>query len=168
MATKNDNVSNITDNNVIDIDLSVTRKKRIRINGDDSKILELNTSDVGIVKRLREGLPELDNLNKTAYENISNTDDELDITSESAKIVTDALSEIDEKMRWYLDYIFDAPVSEVCAPHGTMYDPFNGEFRYQHILSSLAKLYENNFELEYKKMNRNVQKHTSKYTKGKV
>lgn len=168
MATK-DNVSNINAaNDVVDIDLSVTRKKRFRIDKDDSRILELNTSDIGVVKRLRDGLPELDSLNDSAYKTISDSEDELDISSDAAGAVTDALHAIDEKMRWYLDYIFDAPVSEMCAPSGTMYDPFDGQFRYQHILATLSKLYENNFELEYKKMAKNVQKHTGKYTQRKA
>ena len=35
-----------------DIDLSAIKKKRFRINGDSSKILELNTSDLSISSRL--------------------------------------------------------------------------------------------------------------------
>ena len=43
----------------IDVDLSVTKKKKIRINGDNNKIIELNTSDLNILERLSKQYPVL-------------------------------------------------------------------------------------------------------------
>lgn len=146
-----------------DIDLSPIRKKRFRIDGDNAKILELDVSDLNIFDRLRKVYPKLDALAVEAS-NKFDFDEEGSVEDQLSKFA-DALADIDNQMREHLDYLFDAPVSAVCAPNGTMYDLFNGQFRYQHIVEVLAKLYENNFSSEVQKMQKNVKKHTSKYIK---
>lgn len=163
--------SNI-DNNIIDIDLGQTSKKRFRINGDDSRILELNTSDIGILSRLNAIYPKLVDLSREAVEklpdSVSSDEDSEDseaIELENIKIASEVLHEIDTKMRSYVDELFDSNVSEVCVPEGTMYDPFCGKYRFEHIIETLAALYETNLTNEFKKMRTNVEKHTSKYTK---
>ena len=37
-------------------------------------------------------------------------------------------------MRELIDFIFQANVSSVCADDGTMADPLNGQFRFEHII----------------------------------
>lgn len=149
-----------------DIDLSAIKKKRFRINGDPNKILELNTSDLSISSRL-----------STAYEKLTKYMDEVgtvladipeesdEITEEQESLVETKLADIDAKMKEALDYIFDAPVSAVCADGGSMYDPFNGMFRYEHIIDTLSKLYETNLNREFSLMRKKVSAKTSKYTK---
>lgn len=152
-------------NNVIDIDLSVTRKQRFRINEDDSRILELNISDMNIVVRLRDSYPKLNDLAVevgTLYEDDDNEDD----ISEIVKF-GNQLESIDNKMRELVDYIFDSNVSEICAPDGSMYDVFNGQFRFEIIIEKLIGLYEENIGAEYKKLSIRIQKHTDKYVKKK-
>lgn len=165
-------MSLVNDENVVDmdLDLSATRKKRLRINGDNTKIVELNTSDVNILSRLSDAYPKLDKLDEKAKE-ISleadkfNPDDEIDI--EEMKSFSSKLKEIDNDMRAIVDEVFDSNVSEVCAPDGSMFDPFNGMPRYSHIITALLNAYEQNISEEAKKLNKNVQKHTRKYTKKK-
>lgn len=142
--------------NVVDIDLSVTRKKRFRIDGDDSRILELNTSDMNILLRLDEVESRLQSLADSVTFDAEDT--------ENAEANVKKLLNTDKEMRDLMDYLFDSKVSEICAPSGTMYDPFNGKYRFEHIIETLFALYEDNIDAEYKKMNRNVQKHTAKYT----
>lgn len=142
--------------NVVDIDLSVTRKKRFRIDGDDSRILELNTSDMNILLRLDEVEARLQSLADSVTFDAEDT--------ENAEANVKKLLNTDKEMRDLMDYLFDSKVSEICAPSGTMYDPFNGKYRFEHIIETLFALYEDNIEAEYKKMNKNVQKHTAKYT----
>ena len=149
-----------------DIDLSAIKKKRFRINGDSSKILELNTSDLSISSRL-----------SAAYERLTKYMDEVgkllaelpgeseELTDEQENLVEKQLQDIDAKMRKEMDYIFDAPVSAVCADSGSMYDPFEGQFRFEHIIEALARLYETNLDREFSKMKRRVADRTSKYTK---
>lgn len=154
---------------VVNIDLSSVRKKRFSINGDPNKILELNTSDLNIITRLNEAYPKLTKLAEKASKKLS----EVETTSEeesifedgSAEKLSNALKEIDSDMREAVDFIFDANVSEVCADDGSMYDPFNGQFRYEHIIDVLSGLYEQNLTKEMKKMTARVKKHTSKYIK---
>lgn len=157
-----------TQQDVTDISLSVVRKKRFRIDGDDSRILELNTSDLNILARLKETYPKLVALAEDAFKNlpeVDSTSEDYDFTTDeaTATLVT-ALAEADKKMRELIDYIFDSNVSELCAPSGSMYDPINGAFRFEHIINTLSALYEADISTEMGKVSRRVKKHTSKYT----
>ena len=151
------------------IDLEVTKKKKFRINGDADKVLELNISDMNIVTRLKTILPKLQDLQKEANEKIDavaitpDSDDDL----EAITGLADALVDIDTKMRNLIDELFDSNVSELCAPDGSMYDPFAGEFRYEHIISVIGDLYATNISEEFDKMSKRISKRTAKYTKKK-
>lgn len=148
---------------IIDVDLSPIKKKRFRINGDNSKILELNVSDTGILERILTVEPQLRKLGEEAT---TFTDDELEDNSEEAlEKFSKKLSSIDDKMRSLIDDLFRAPVSAVCADDGTMYDVFDGEFRFERIISAVIGLYEANISSEYKKLHNRMKKHTSKYVK---
>ena len=153
-------VANETD--VIDIDLSPIKKQSFRINGDNDKMLELNTSDMNIVVRLNKIYPKLKKLADEAVE-LSKTD--MDNTEEGLNEFATKLESIDDKMSKLVDELFDANVSAVCKDGGSMYDPFNGTFRYEHIIGTLAGLYTNNFSKEFDLMKQRVNKHTSKYFK---
>lgn len=152
-----------TTNDIIDVNIDGVKLQRFRINGDDNKILELNTTDMGIVSRLNEAYKKLDKLaNQASDFKDSDIDDN---SPEALDKLAKKLSDIDKQMRELVDYIFDANVSEVCCDRGTMYDPKNGMFRYEHIIGALAPLYENNFNKEFNAMKQRMKKHTAKYTK---
>lgn len=144
--------------NIIDIDLSVTRKKRFRIDGDDNRIIEINTSDMTILNRLDEADKRLRELAEYANFELTGDDDK-------DKDVVKELLSTDKQMREIIDYLFDSPVADICAPDGSMYDPFEGKYRFEHIMETLFTQYENNISEEIKKMRKNVKKHTDKYTK---
>ncbi len=148
-----------------DIDLSVTRKKRFRIDGDNNRYLELNTSDMSIITRLDNLYPKLQKLSQDAA--VKQLDKEETDEDKTISKISQALTKIDAQMRQILDEIFDSNVSEVCAPAGSMFDPFNGTFRFEHIIDVLTKLYENNLNAEYKQMAARMKKRTAKYTKGR-
>lgn len=154
---------------VIDIDLSAIQKKRFRINGDNSKILELNVSDLSIVNRLNDTYVKLDKLTKNAQSIAAEPIDTSASEEDQLKAVAEfgvQLKSIDTEMRDLLDNLFNAPVSEVCAPDGSMYDVFGGQFRYEHILDVLSKLYSNNFNEEFKRAKQRIAQKTQKYTKS--
>lgn len=155
----------------VDINLSETQRVRFRIDGDNDRILELNISDMGIVTRLRDGYPKLDKLTQkiASLDNIEEIDEDADepTTMKVVNKMGTAIEEIDKEMRDIMDGIFDANVSEVCAPDGTMYDLFNGKYRYEIILERLLPLYNENMDKEYKAISKRIQKHTDKYTKRK-
>ena len=159
---------NLVQDDIQDISLDVIRKKKFRIDGDNDRILELNTSDLMVLNRIEDSYPRLVKLgNKASHlqvsEQIKSEDGTID---ESIKIkdISQTLREIDSEMRDIIDYIFDADVSAKCVPHGSMFDPFNGELTYEHVMDTIAKLYETNLDKEFEAMKKRVQKHTSKYT----
>lgn len=145
------------------IDLSVTRKKRFRVNGDNNLALELNTSDVNTIVRLRDDYPKLTKMAEKAI----TLEDKVEGESQEDEInrVADTIKSIDEDMRKLVDHIFDSNVSEICARDGSMYDLFNGKFRFEHIIETLAKLYGDNMTDEFKAVKMRIQKHTKKYTR---
>lgn len=153
---------------VTDISLSIVRKKRFRIDGDDSRIIELNTSDLNILARLKEAYPKLVALAEGAFKNLPEVDGTAEdynfATDEATATLVTTLTEADKKMRELIDYIFDSNVSELCAPSGSMYDPINGAFRFEHIISTLSALYEADISSEMGTIARRVKKHTDKYT----
>ena len=153
---------------VTDISLSAVRKKRFRIDGDDSRIIELNTSDLNILARLKEAYPKLVALAEGAFKNLPEVDGTAEdynfATDEATATLVTTLTEADKKMRELIDYIFDSNVSELCAPSGSMYDPINGAFRFEHIISTLSALYEADISSEMGTIARRVKKHTDKYT----
>ena len=164
-------MSIIDEKQPVDINLSETQRARFRIDGDNDRILELNISDMGIVTRLRDGYPKLDKLTQkiASMDDASELSDDEDEKNIRKAVTTmgSAIEEIDNEMRDIMDSIFDAKVSEVCAPEGTMYDLFNGKYRYEIILEKLLPLYNENMDKEYEAISKRVQKHTSKYTKRK-
>jgi len=158
-----------TVNNVIDLDLGVIRKKKFRLDHDDSRILELNTSDMNIIQRISETYPKLTALQEKAGKIMEGIDpaekEDPDAVLKDASVISARLKDVDAEMRELLDYMFDSNVSEVTAPDGSMYDPFNGSFRFEHIISVLMKQYEDNLQSEFTKMEKQLKKHTDKYTR---
>ncbi len=139
--------------NIVDISLDGIQRTKFRINGDPNSIIELNVTDLGIIDRLEKGVKQLtDKMNELT-----------DLSSDDEGL-TGKLQKIDGAMREIIDYIFDSPVSAVCARYGTMYDPKDGKFRYEIIIDGLTKLYKDNINEEYKKIQSRIKKHTSKYT----
>lgn len=162
-----------TINNDIDvIDLSVLRRKRFRIDlgdGDTSRILELNVTDMGVIKRLSDGYSKLVELDARTTElgsiSASVKDDEDDATMhERFKAFSDKLTKIDHEMRSIIDTIFDSNVCEVCCPSGSLYDPVNGRMRYEYIIDALMQLYSDSISEEMKKTTSRIKSHTAKYT----
>ena len=150
-----------TNEQVIDIQLAGPKRK-FRINGDNSKMIELNVSDVNIVVRLKEVYKKLDGLAKRASSLL--VDKEGASTEEELTTVSDALTTLDNEMRELVNYLFDTDVCSVCASDMNMYSMVNGEFWFEHLISQLSGLYENNFKTEFNKMNARIHKHTDKYT----
>lgn len=150
---------------VLNLDFSPIRKKRITINGDENRILELNTSDLNIVVRAKEAYPKLLELANRA-EKVSNTES-TDSDTDMFDIWATEWGKIDSEMRGLLDYIFDSNVSEMCAPFGSMYDPINGKFRFEWIVDILSELYEKELQAEFQKTTKRIEKHTAKYVKKK-
>lgn len=163
--TSEEKVVDMPQDDVVDLNISAIKKKRFRINGDSNKILELNTSDLSIASRLSKSYERLTKCMDEVGKILSDIPDEGAVPEEVEDTITEQLKKVDDKMRKEIDFIFDAPVSKVCADGGSMYDPFEGMFRFEHIIDALTKLYENNLNSEFNKMKKRVSAKTSKYTK---
>ena len=148
-----------SNSNIIDIKIGGIQRKRYRINGDDSKIIELNPSDFNITVRLNEAYPKLAKCESRIVELNASGDNEDNLES-----FAKTLSELDNEMRELIDYIFDSQVSDICCDGGSMYDLIDGYMRYEIIVDNLVKLYEDNISKESKKIQKRIKSHTSKYT----
>lgn len=147
-----------------DIDLSVLRKKRFRIDGDNNRFVELNVSDMGIVSRLTEAYPKLEKLREKAIKMSANASDE---DFDEVQLGKD-IKALDKEMRDIIDSIFNSNISEVCVPDGTMFDPIFGKCAYEHVIGVLVDLYDKNISEEAKKIGKpTVSKRTKTYTKRK-
>lgn len=145
------------------IDLSEFKKKKFTINGDIDKIIELDPSDLNIITRLQNEYPKLQAMAKKMDGiNIEGLDEETTINK-----VGSTLKEIDMAMRKCVDTIFDYPVSDVCVPTASMYDPINGKFRFEILIDKLSVLYNANLSAEIKKIESRVNSRTNKYTRKK-
>lgn len=152
-------------NEIIDLDLSITKKKKFRFDKDDERIVEINTSDMNLMQRVSEAYPKLQELQNKASKLTEGLDLETDGAIDGIATMAERLSAVDAEMREMLDFMFDAPVSKAAAPSGSMYDPFNGSFRYEHIIALVMKQYEDNLQSEFSKMEKQLKKHTDKYTR---
>lgn len=150
------------EDNIKDINLDFGAKQKFRINNDSSRILELDTSDLSVLVRLQEYYPKLQELEQ---EVVDLTKEDIGDDDSAAIKMGKGLARVDKRMREYIDKIFDANVSQTCAPSGSMYDPINGQLRYEHIISLISGLYEKNLAQETKKLKARISKHTDKYTK---
>lgn len=150
----------------IDLNLSPIRRRKIRIDGDQNRILELDTTDIGIVNRLAEFYPKLEELQKQFSSINVDFNEDGDITDDSFAEMGKAVAEIDKQMRKCMDEIFQSNVSEMCAPTGNMFDPINGSFRFEYIIDALSNLYGEEISKNLEKRKETISKHTAKY-KGK-
>lgn len=153
------------DNDIIDIDLSEIKKQRYRIDGDNNRILELNVQDMNMPSRFFETQKELEKITADWAEKISSWGDDLD--DEINQQIADDIKNLDKELRAKLDYIFDTNISEITAPHGSMFDFIHGMFRFEYILDTISKLYNDTIANETKLMLNNMAKYTSKYQKKK-
>ena len=148
--------------NVIDLSIPDVQKTRFRINGDNNKILELNTADPNILSRLNKGYKDLIKLT----EKLSSLEYEGDGEEANVKLA-ESLEDMDNQMKERLDYIFDANVGEVLAGNASMYSIKDGKFRFfETVIETLGNLYEEGFNKEFEAMRKRVNKHTAKYTKN--
>lgn len=145
----------------MDLDLSATRKKRIRIDGDDNRIIEINTSDMNIIQRLDTLSDRMNKLSDKFIDlKFGNTPEGEEPSMTDTK---EAIRMIDRELRDIIDELFQSKVADICAPDGTMWDMFNGSFRYEIVLEKLLSLYADNIQAETKKTMDRLHKYTNKY-----
>lgn len=160
------------ENEFVDLDLSVTKKRKIRFDGDNDRVVEVDIADMGILSRIKEIYPKLEELQeKSAHlmDDLELEEDEMSVedTLSSISKMSVRLDEIDLEMRNLIDELFKAPVSKAAVPSGTMYDMHDGSFTFAHVIATVMSRYTDNITKEYKRLDNQIQSHTAKYTKGK-
>ena len=146
-------------NNVINLDLSPIARTNVWVDGDCTKVLRLNLTDIGIMGRLQDSYPKLDALTAEVQKLAASAD------ASDSDVVT-AFRTIDKQMRDIVDFIFDFPVSEIVCDGGSMYDPVGGQLRFEYVIDRISKLYETSLNEEFKRMQAKMNTHTAKYTKS--
>ena len=103
--------------NAISLDLSETARRNIWINGDCTKVIKLNLTDLGIIARAKDAKDKLDDLQAEANKlaSVEVPKDIENLTEEDEKKIDEAIEQfrlIDKKMKDLVDGIFDYPVSD--------------------------------------------------------
>ena len=150
---------------VINLDLSSTKGTVIQVNDNPDAKFTLNLSDFGIYDRLTSGLSQLYDLFVDLKNKMGEVAETEDDTDENASKFIDTMKDMDARMRNIVDYIFSAPVSDVCAPDGYMFDLFEGQLRFEYIINAITKLYENNINEEFYKVKSRINDKLPDYVK---
>ena len=95
--------------------------KRLVINGDENRIIVVNPTDVGIVARYKEKLPEIE---KLSAEN-GNSEEIPDI--------------LDKKVREFVDYIIGSPVSETVFGKTNCLSMAGGQTIFENFLTGIPR-----------------------------
>lgn len=140
------------------LNFGLPKRKRFTIDGDESRIVELDTGDTGIVARWN-GVQEYLVQAAQELEELSG----LEPNEEQALIASKRFQEIDTGAREKLNYLFDSDVCTPIAGNGALIRLVNGEPLFMLIVETLAPLYEADIKLEYEKSRKRIEKHTVKY-----
>ena len=163
-----------TNEQILNLDLSSTAKKKVVVNGNENDAFYINTSDFGIYGRLQDGVKKLYDLLITMRERLKDVSESEDVDENNEEQtdafdtkLTNVMKDTDAEMRSIVDGIFNAPVSDICAPDGYMFDMFEGQLRFEYIISAITKLYENNINAEFYKIKSRINSKLPSYAKKK-
>lgn len=154
---------------IIDVEFKEIKKQRYRFNGDNNKILEINTRDLGISYRLKPAYEKLNALMEEVSKVFDNVPDEGEenLSPDKEDEIVTALKKLNDSMCEQLDYLFNADITRIFGDDGSMYDPIGGVFRYEHIIEKLAGFYETDLDKEFFNLKQRVEGRAEKYTKVK-
>jgi len=150
--------------NYTDIQLDIGSKEQFRINGDDSRIIELDVRDLGILTRLQESYPRLEELGIKGFEADDATGE---IDDETFNNMVTALNSINKEMCDIINYVFDSDIAETCSNGKPLYSMRSGQFIFEIILDALFGLYSENIQVEFNQMSERMRARTQKYTGNK-
>lgn len=151
------------------IELNVSTKKEYTINGNPDLVIKLNPNDIGIIARIDEAVPMINEL-EDKYRGLftAPVEDEngnpIQPDDETLSKFSKGFKEIDAGIRDAINFLFDYDVCSVCARDGSMFDPQDGEYRYSVIITTLISLYEDTITVETNKVLDKMKKRVEKYT----
>ncbi len=121
--------------------------KEYTINNDTSRVIRINPSDIGIIKRLQAAQERIDNL-KEVYSNVEST--------------VEALAECDKELKSIIDDVFGSPVSDVVFGSANCLSPAGGACLYENFLNAVLPEIEKNVKAEQKASEERIRKYTDK------
>ena len=117
--------------------------KRLAINGDENRVIVVNPTDVGIVARYREKLPEIEKLSAE---------------TENSEEIPDIL---DKKVREFVDYIIGSPVSETVFGKTNCISMAGGQTIFENFLTAYMEYMKPEIKAEYERSKKRVEKYTA-------
>lgn len=145
------------------IQLNVRTTQEFTINNDPNKKVNLNVGDIGIISRIGDIIPKINDLEKSYIELIVKEDD---LDNEDALIsFGKQIDDIDTQLRECVDHIFNTNVSSIVLPkeEGLMINTNEGEYNFAIIIMGLLNLYEDTIKSETDQLVANMKKRTEKY-----
>lgn len=131
-------------------------RKRLAINGDESRIITVNPTDISIVSRYSETVPKLEELVKK-YSEIKS-----EITIDEAVKIN---NELDAEAKKFIDYIVGSPVSDVAFGTANCLSYAGGQTIFENFLTAYMEYMEPNIKSEYEKSKKRVSKYTNQIKK---
>lgn len=152
------------------ITFNVETKEEFFIDGDENRVIKLDTHDINLVNRLTDAIPKMQALDKrwsalTEAANVLQETEDIEDTLEDVNKFSETLKGIEKEIRTILDETFDSPgMSDTILGDSSAFSPVNGKFKYEQIIDVLVGLYESDIKKEADKFNRTkVKKKTAKY-----
>ena len=139
--------------------IGAPKRKQFMVDGDATKVIELDTGDTGIVARwssVKKWFEEVKNKLEAMQPDEENTQESVDKFGEE-------FAALSAEVRDHLNELFD---SDVCTPivgNGSMLRTVNGEPLFMITLEALIPLYEADIKVEMEKSQKKIEKHTGKY-----
>ena len=161
------------------INLNISTRKKFTIDGDATRIIELDVHDLALVTRLSDSIKRMDALTAeweklgkiVETSSVEDIEDDIavDAIVKEAEDFSAQFNKVENEMRDIIEFIFDC--DGMCATilgNSSIFSPVNGKYKYEQIIDVLTGLYEDSIEKEAKKINtRKVEAKTSKYIKKK-
>lgn len=136
--------------NITNISLGLS-KRSYTIDGDETKVIYLDPSDMGILPRIKQYSTDAEAILGKLK----------DITEAE---LLDKMNEVDKELRGAVNALFDYDVCSVCVPTGTLLDAVNGQFKFEIIVDGISKVYADNITKEMQAVTKKMSEHTKKYT----
>lgn len=155
-------MSKTTTNNIA-LDLGA---KEFTINNNPDMKVYLNPNDMGIVTRIQETVPRINELelNYMGIYDEDNKEIDADNPDEVIDVLAEKIKTIDADLRECINYIFDYDVCSVIKSSGTLLDIYNGEYAFSIIITTLLELYSDTITKETNKLVSKMKKRVEKYT----
>lgn len=122
--------------------------ERLAINGDENRIITINPTDISVIKRYNEVIPQLDELTEK-YKEVPQ-DQTIEI-----------ISELDKKAREIIDYIIGSPVSETVFGIANCLSYAGGQTIFENFLTAYMDYMTPAIKSEYDKSQKRIKKYTN-------